>query len=89
MLKMPVPEPLQIGNTHLKNLEHSRRQQDGLCFYCGSADHVILQYSVKRTITSGSRSTLQTHVVSLSTFISIPFFMLQAELSNLDKPSVH
>ncbi|XP_049339640.1 uncharacterized protein LOC125804612 [Astyanax mexicanus] len=52
-------EPMQVDATRLSKEERKRRFQAGLCFYCGSADHVLRDCQlcpsrVQRQDTSGS-----------------------------------
>ncbi|KAL0161744.1 hypothetical protein M9458_045469, partial [Cirrhinus mrigala] len=35
-----VPEPMEIGATHLTSEERERRMQNSLCLYCGQAGHI-------------------------------------------------
>ncbi len=38
---LPVPEPMITDTYHLSILERSRRLTQGLCLYCGSAEHQL------------------------------------------------
>lgn len=41
-------EPMQLGNVQLSLQEHSRRQEMGLCLYCGQAKHCIAQCQARQ-----------------------------------------
>lgn len=37
----PAEEPMEVGSSHLTQTERARRQQKGLCLFCGKAGHLI------------------------------------------------
>jgi hypothetical protein len=62
------PEPMQIDAARYKPLsqrEKNRRHREGLCFYCGSSIHKLLEWSIKpkglkaRSTTSLESGTLE------------------------------
>ncbi len=41
------PEPMQMGRSRLSLEEKRRRRNEGLCLYCGAAEHIAAQCPVK------------------------------------------
>lgn len=61
------PKPMQIDGTHLPAQERQRRCCEYLCFYCGGADHIILQCHMRSSrcsVLSGARPKLHKLAVS-------------------------
>uniref|UniRef100_A0A3P9KE27 CCHC-type domain-containing protein n=1 Tax=Oryzias latipes TaxID=8090 RepID=A0A3P9KE27_ORYLA len=75
-------EPLHVGHSKLTPEERQKRSNEGLCFYCGDAGHIVSQCSKRLSCRTPSPSVrLQGN---LSEDSSSPFLFVPAKISNLN-----
>uniref|UniRef100_A0A3P9HCQ1 Gypsy retrotransposon integrase-like protein 1 n=1 Tax=Oryzias latipes TaxID=8090 RepID=A0A3P9HCQ1_ORYLA len=75
-------EPLHVGHSKLTPEERQKRSNEGLCFYCGDAGHIVSQCSKRLSSrTPSPRVRLQRN---LSEDSSSPFLFVPAKISNLN-----
>ncbi|KAL0186709.1 hypothetical protein M9458_018379, partial [Cirrhinus mrigala] len=72
-----VPEPMQIGATHLTSEERERRMQNSLCLYCGQAGHIKSTCPVRPAKPSPAVSVNRLITTSLSS-MQIPIVIRHA-----------